>query len=229
MSQKKKFILTSLIIVFDAILLISIITIRSATMRNNLKKEVKDLVVLDFSKDRYNTKMKTSGKYGKIEKTIKDYLDGYAVLLQDVLEDIHDEKLTKVLSYDNYKADGPEFKKSLEYLTDAKKEFNTNVDKLIADAEEKNIVAYGTEHLNDKNIGMYKELMLNYGLLNSFKETQTTLYDTKIRVNNIYDTSTEVLNFLAKNKDNWTLENGEIKFKTQALYNDYNNMIKKVK
>ena len=229
MSQKKKVILTSLIIFFDAILLVSIVTIRNATMKNNLKKEVKDLVVLDFSKDRYNTKMKTSGKYGKIEKTIKNYLDDYAVLLQDVLEDIHDEKLTKVLSYDNYKADGPEFKKSLEYITNAKKEFNTNVDKLIADAEEKNIVSYGQEHLNDNSIGMYKELMLNYGLLNNFKETQTTLYDTKIRVNNIYDTSTEVLNFLVKNKDNWTLENGEIKFKTQALYNDYNNMIKKVK
>ncbi len=47
-------------------------------------------------------------------------------------------------------------------------------------------------------------------------------------MNNIYDTSSSILEFLAKNKDNWKLENGEIKFKTQALYDEYNNMINKL-
>lgn len=228
MSQKKKVILTCLIIVVDCILLVSIFSIRSATMRNNLKKEIKDIVLLDVTKDRYNTKLKTSGKYGRIEKTIKTYMDDYAVLLQDVLGDIHDEKLTKILSFDNYNSDGPEFKKSLQYLRESKTEFNNNIEKLIKKSDEKSIIAYGEANLKNSSLTSYKELVFNYGLVNNLKATQTTLYDTKVRVNNIYDTSTEVLNFLVKNKDNWKLENKEIKFKNESLYKEYTNMIKKI-
>ena len=228
MSQKKKVILTCLIIVVDCILLVSILSVRSATMRNNLKKEIKDIVLLDVTKDRYNTKLKTSGKYGRIEKTIKTYMDDYAVLLQDVLGDIHDEKLTKILSFDNYNSDGPEFKNSLQYLKDSKTEFNNNIEKLIKNSDEKSIIAYGEANLKNSSLTSYKELVFNYGLVNNLKATQTTLYDTKVRVNNIYDTSTEVLNFLVKNKDNWKLENKEIKFKNESLYKEYTNMIKKI-
>lgn len=228
MSQKNKTILTIIVVIFDIILLISVLCIRDATMNNNIRKEVRSLVALDFTKDRYNTKLRTSGSYGKVEDTIKDYLDEYAVLLQTVLKDMHDEKLTKVLSFENYQKDGPEFKESLEYLGSAKETFNTNVDKLIADSSEKNIINYGEKRLNNKQLKLYKELMLDKSMLEEFSSTQKTLQETKVRVNNIYDTSTSVLNFLIKNKDNWKLEKGEIKFKTQALYNEYNNMIKKL-
>lgn len=230
MSYKTKAILASLIVAFDVVLLCSIVVMRNATLENKLKKEVNELVALDFTKDRYNTKIKSSGRYAKVEKAIKNYLDGYAVLLQSVVTDIHDEKLTKVLSYDNYQKDGPEFKESLNYIESAKKEFNENVDKLISESEERSIIEYGQKELtSNKSLTIYKELMLSKKMLKDFNETKETLTETKTRVNNIYDTSSSVLNFLVKNKDNWKLENGEIKFKNQNLYNEYNNMIKNVK
>lgn len=230
MSYKTKAILASLIVAFDVVLLCSIVVMRNATLENNLKKEVDELVTLDFTKDRYNTKIKTSGRYAKVEKAVKSYLDDYAVLLQSVITDIHDDKLTKVLSYDNYQKDGPEFKESLSYIESAKKEFNENVDKLISESEERSIIEYGQKELtSNKNLTIYKELMLSKKMLKNFNETKETLTETKTRVNNIYDTSNSVLTFLVKNKDNWKLENGEIKFKNQNLYNEYNNMIKKVK
>ena len=58
--------------------------------------------------------------------------------------------------------------------------------------------------------------------------TKETLEESKVRVNNVYDTSEKVLNFLVKNKANWKLEKGEIKFKNQALYNEYTKMIKEL-
>ena len=70
--------------------------------------------------------------------------------------------------------------------------------------------------------------MLSNGMMKDFSDTQKTLQETKLRVNNLYDTSTSVINFLIKNKDLWKLENGEIKFKNQALYNEYTAMIKKL-
>ena len=48
-------------------------------------------------------------------------------------------------------------------------------------------------------------------------------------MNNVYDTSIEVLNFLVLYKDDWVVEDGEIKFKTQDLYNYYNELISKVR
>lgn len=230
MNYKMKIVITSLIVALDVVLLCSIIIVRNATLENNLKKEVKNLVALDFTKDRYNTPIKTSGRYGKVEGTMKSYLDDYAVLLQKVLTDIHDDKLTKILSYDNYQKDGPEFKDSLKYIESSKKEFNDNVDKLIAESQEKGIISYGEKQLSSKrSIKIYKEFMLSDEMLNNFRETQKTLAETKVKLNNIYDTSNEVLNFLVKNKNNWKLEKGEIKFKNQNLYKQYTNMIKKVK
>ncbi|MBQ3297372.1 MAG: hypothetical protein IJG97_01055 [Bacilli bacterium] len=230
MNYKTKIVITSLIVAFDVVLLCSIVILRNATMENNLRKEVDELVKLDFTKDRYNTPVKNSGRYGKAEATIKNYLDDYAVLLQTIVKDVNDEKLTKILSYDNYQKDGPEFKESLEYITSAKKEFNKNIDKLIANSEKKSIIDYGNDNINNaRSLELYKELMLSDAMLNDLKKTQKTLIKTKSKINNIYDTSNNVLNLLAKNKDNWKLEKGEIKFKNQALYNEYNNMIKKVK
>lgn len=229
MKHKTKVILTTIFVIFDIVLLGSIIIIRDATMRNNLYKEANLLAKQDFTQDRYNTKLKTSGRYGKIENTMKSYLDDYAVTLQGIAKDIHNDSLTQVLSYKNYETDGPEFKKSITYLSNSKKEFNKKVDKLISNSKENSIINYGKSKLSStRNLDIYKDLMLDDKMMANFEDTQTTLNETKVRMNNIYDTSSSILEFLAKNKDNWKLENGEIKFKTQALYDEYNNMINKL-
>ncbi|MBR2678214.1 MAG: hypothetical protein IKE63_02235 [Bacilli bacterium] len=229
MKHKTKVILTTIFVIFDIVLLGSIIIIRDATMRNNLYKEANLLAKQDFTQDRYNTKLKTSGRYGKIENTMKSYLDDYAVTLQGIAKDIHNDSLTQVLSYKNYETDGPEFKKSITYLSNSKKEFNKKVDKLISNSKENSIINYDKSKLSStRNLDIYKDLMLDDKMMANFEDTQTTLNETKVRMNNIYDTSSSILEFLAKNKDNWKLENGEIKFKTQALYDEYNNMINKL-
>ena len=131
MNSKKKFFLVFLFILLDMFLLIGFLVIRDATMLNDLKKEINTLSKLEITKDRYNTKIKTRGNYGVVEKSIKKYLDDYAVSLQEVLNVLDDKELTKVLSYDNYKNDGPEFAKSLEYLNKKKDTFNKKVDTLL--------------------------------------------------------------------------------------------------
>ena len=56
-------------------------------------------------------------------------------------------------------------------------------------------------------------------------ETKSLLERTKNKVNLVLDTSLEVLNFLVQQKDSWKLEEGEIRFKTNDLYNQYMNYI----
>lgn len=229
MSSRKKFLLVFGFIVLNMFMLVSFLVIRDATMENELKNEVEYLSKLDITKDRYNKKTVTRGKYAVVEKSIKKYLDDYHLELQEVLKLINDKELTTILSYDNYSTDGPEFTKSLEYLNTSKETFNKKVDDLINkfdDEEIKNNIYKSTKE--EYYVNLYDNLMLSSNMRSNYNSTIELLKSTKSRMNNVYDTSIEVLNFLVLYKDDWVVEDGEIKFKTQDLYNYYNELISKV-
>ena len=222
MSSKKKFFLIFVFILFDIFLLIGFLMIRDAAMLNSLKKEVASLSKLDVTKDRYNTKIKTKGGYGIVEKSIKSYLDQYAVLLQDTLLIVKDPSLIGILSYDNYVQDGPDFQKSLAYLEKSQSTFNSNIDTLLLDLEKDTIQNYIYQKTDEEYYcNLYMELMLSDSFKADFLETKELLNRTKTSINNVFDVSKKVLNFLVSNKEDWVLEDGEIKFRTNDLYNQY--------
>ena len=229
MSSRRKFLLVFCFIVLDMFLVIGFLVIMDATMLNDLRNEVNALSKLDITKDRYNRRIKSRGNYAIVEKAIKEYLDEYALGLQEVFAIMNDEQLTKLLSYDNYIEDGPEFKKSLTYLNVTREDFNEKIDKLIDDLDEENI----SNHINSKisdpyYVNLYKELMFDDTMKEEFSDTKNLLEKTKKSVNNIFDVSTEVLNFLILNNGSWTVEDGEIKFLTADLYNYYTTLIGKL-
>lgn len=230
MSSRRKFVLTFCFILLDMFLLIGFLVVRDATILNELKKEVYELSKLDITKDRYNREIKSKGSYAIVEKTIKEYLDSYAVNLQEVLSVMNDTRLTKMLSYDNYATDGPEFKESLAYLKETSDNFNLKIDMLLRDVEEDNIRSYIKEKTDDSYyVNLYNELMLDGSMIDDFRETKSLLEKTKVSVNNTFDVCNDVLEFLIYNKDSWTVEDGEIKFLTVDLYNYYNALISKLK
>lgn len=229
MNSRKKFLLVFGFIVLNMFMLVSFLVIRDATMENELKNEMEYLSKLDITKDRYNKKTVTRGKYAVVEKSIKKYLDDYHLELQEVLKLINDKELTTILSYDNYSTDGPEFTKSLEYLNLSKETFNKKADDLInkfGDEEIKNNIYKSTKE--EYYVNLYDNLMFSSNMRSNYNSTIELLKSTKSRMNNVYDTSIEVLNFLVLYKDDWVVEDGEIKFKTQDLYNYYNELISKV-
>ena len=65
--------------------------------------------------------------------------------------------------------------------------------------------------------------------INSLEETKKTLEEIKSKVNKIIDTSVEVLNLLKDNKDDCVLEDGQIKFKSKAVFDKYNELINRIK
>ena len=64
--------------------------------------------------------------------------------------------------------------------------------------------------------------------MKDFNEKKELLNNTKTKVNNVLDTSTELLTFLKNNKGNYELGDNEIKFKNRDLYNQYNGYISKI-
>ncbi len=226
MSKKKKIFFSISFILLSMFLLVGFIVIRDATLLNDLKKEVVNLSKLDITKDRYNLDIKTSGKYAVVEKAIKTYLDDYAVLLQDSMKIVNDPQLTSILSYDNYQNDGPEFTKSISFLEKEKTDFNNNMEKLVNNLDDENIKKYIHEYTDDEYyVDLYEELMFSASMKDDISETKSLLERTKVKVNQVMDTSMEVLKFLVQQKESWKLEEGEIRFQTNDLYNQYINYI----
>lgn len=230
MKDKKIFFFVFCFIIIDVILLLGFLYLRDATLENKLRKEIETLSKLDITKDRYNTEIKSSGKYKIVEEAIKTYLDDYAVGLQEVSSVLSDSTLTKVLSYNNYQEDGPEFSKSRKYLNETKDKFDKTIDELISKSDKDTISNYIYDKTDDHElIKLYQELMLDDSILEELNSNKELLVNTKVKIDNILDTSLEVLNFLNTYNDSWIIENGEIKFKNQELYNYYNELINKVK
>ena len=142
MSNKKKFFFIFLFILIDAFLLVGYLVIRDKVALADLKAEMKVLEKLDVTTDRFNKKMKTTGDYAKVEKTIKGYLDNYATDVQDIVSLMKDSKLTKILSYDNYEKDAYEFTESFKYLDEEKKSLNEKIDSLQKRSKKENIEKY---------------------------------------------------------------------------------------
>lgn len=230
MNNKKKFFIVFLLIIVDSFLLVGYLYVRDKTNYANLKKEVEELNKLDVTKDSFNRRIKTSGDYALVEKTIKNYLKDYSKGVQNVKSTMNDSKLTKVLSYDNYTTEGFEFAESFKYLNSKKEEFNKEIDSLIEKSNKKYIEKYINKEVKEKYYNdLCKELMVTEERINSLEETKKTLEEIKSKVNKIIDTSVEVLNLLKDNKDDCVLEDGQIKFKSKAVFDKYNELINRIK
>ena len=230
MSNKKKFFIIFLFILLDAFLLVGYLVIRDKTNLNDLNKEINEINKLDITKDKYNRRIKTSGEYALVEKTIKNYLNVYSEGVQEVKSTMNDSKLTKVLSFDNYSTDGFEFVESFKYLNTTKEYFNKEIDSLIKKSDKKYMEKYIDKKISDKYFNnLCNELMVTEERVKSFEETKKTLEEIKTKVNKIIDTSTEILNLLKDNKDDCVLEDGQIKFKSKPVFDKYNELVNKIK
>lgn len=229
MDSKRKFFLVFCFCVFDIFLLIGFLVIRNSTMLNTLKKEEKELLKINIIDGDYQRKIQSRGKYAIVEKSIKDYLDDYATSLQYVLDMMDNSSLTSILSYDNYSKDGPEFKESLPFLKKSREEFNKKVDELSLKADKENIKSFISKKTSDSYyVNLYNEFMLSSDVISLFDDNKELIESTKTKVNHVFDISEEILNFLITNKDSWKVEDGQIKFLTQELYNQYMGLVSKL-
>ena len=226
MSTRKKFFFVFLFIILDAFLVTSFFVIRDATMVKTIEKETDKLASLDLAADRFNLKTKTFGKYRVVEESMKSYLDNIALLLQKSLLIIKNPELTKILSYENYQKDGPDFTNSFSFLEKSSSDFNTNIDSLINSLDDESIKNYGKKKIRDDYYRkLFNKYMLRSDMKDKYNKTTQLLKDSKTNMNHIFEVSYNTLLFLVNHKDEWQLENNEIQFKTEELMNEYNSLI----
>ena len=230
MSKKKKAFYIIFFACLDIFLIFGFVSIHNATMLNYLRKEMEILENKNLLNDSFSYQVVTFGGYAKVEKAIKGYLYDYSSLLKEIMIDIQDDQLKKILSYDNYQKDGPDFENSISYLNEKKSVFNKKIDVLIKQSDKKTMQQYIHKKTYQSYYQkLYQELFVNDSFIQEFEDNKTLLESTKSKMNHIFDTSLEVLNFLVSEKENWVIEDGEIKFQTKELYNKYMEYISLLK
>lgn len=225
-TNKKVGILISVVILFVTVI-VGYLTIDYSFQERKLKNEILKLTKLDISKDTFNRKVVTRGSYGKVEGAIKDYLNEYAVNLQEINSLVNNDKINKLISYDNLNNDN--YNNYINYVNDSIDTINGNIDILIDLCDEETIRYYILQYDLDKYyVDLYNDLMLSDDVSKNLIISIDYLKEYKEYINNKFNTCFEILDFLNNNKDNYSLEDGEIKFKDNDLYNQYKGYIDKI-
>ena len=159
------------LIVGAIILIIAIVGgyffINDATQKAKIVEEFEEIQKItkssDFNMDQLNEKtgnIVTSGKYAKVEKAAKTYASDVFSTAFEIRTIIGDEKISKILTADNYESDGPEFTETKQYLSDTKNKIEELKTKMLDIIKEEKINSYIESETQDSySIELYKELL----------------------------------------------------------------------
>lgn len=230
--MKKKLLIT--IVILITILVIAVTVIfghfikNDLTMENDLTKEVTEinLLIENNSKDtnidkRLNT-INTSGDYMLVEKAAKRYLKDKRKLFTSLYTTLDGtDKIEKVLTIENIKADAKNFTNTMKLLNTIGLELTSLREKYVNLTSEKTILSYLNKNLREDDY--YKEYYLDE-LMQDMSKSEENLKEIDDILETIIGLK-EVFNFLITNQDYWNIENDKVIFNSENLYNAYKELL----
>lgn len=230
--MKKKLLIT--IVILITILVIAVTVIfghfikNDLTMENDLTKEVTEinLLIENNSKDtdidkRLNT-INTSGDYMLVEKAAKRYLKDKRKLFTSLYTTLDGtDKIEKVLTIENIKADAKNFTNTMKLLNTTGLELTSLREKYVNLTSEKTILSYLNKNLREDDY--YKEYYLDE-LMQDMSKSEENLKEIDDILETIIGLK-EVFNFLITNQDYWNIENDKVIFNSENLYNAYKELL----
>lgn len=233
--MKKKLLIT--IVILITILVITVTVIfghfikNDLTMENNLTKEVTEinLLIENSSKDtnidkRLNT-INTSGDYMLVEKAAKRYLKDKRKLFTSLYTTLDStDKIEKVLTMENIKADAKNFTNTMKLLNTTGLELTNLREKYINLTSEKTILSYLNKNLREDDY--YKEYYLDE-LMQDMSKKEEDLKAIDDMLETIIGLK-EVFNFLITNQNYWNIENDKVMFSSEELYNTYEQLLTRI-
>lgn len=233
--MKKKLLIT--IVILITILVIAVTVIfghfikNDLTMENDLTKEVTEinLLIENNSKDtnidkRLNT-INTSGDYMLVEKAAKRYLKDKRKLFTSLYTTLDStDKIEKVLTMENIKADAKSFTNTMNLLNTTGLELTNLREKYINLTSEKTILSYLNKNLREDDY--YKEYYLDE-LMQDMSKKEEDLKAIDDMLETIIGLK-EVFNFLITNQNYWNIENDKVMFSSEELYNTYEQLLTRI-
>ena len=228
--MKKKILIALLIIIVIALVGVGYFVFTDMMQEDKLKTELSELNDLvnaeNINMDAVNEKLNrriTTGDYEKVEDAYKSYIrDNFDNSIQ-IANILNDEKITTLLTVENYESDGKDFTESKEYITNTRETLEECKAKYTEFLTEEKAMSY----INDKGLdSYYTDLYKNEFIGDMSSAAQdTTVQDSIDEVITILNTSEEVLNLLSENQNNWEIDEENISFNNESLSNQYDELV----
>lgn len=228
--MKKKIFIGIGIFVGIILILIGVLVGKDLKQESNLKKELNEIseMVSDPDGDfkeisrRLNTTV-TTGDYQKIEKAAKKYFTDILDDLIDLVTVLNDERITNILTVDNYVNDGKEFLTTRKYIKDTKEKLITGRDSYYELFTEEKVMTY----LDGLTIDDYYRNFYRNEIIGDIENEKNdkTVEKAINQIIDMLDDSEKIINFLVENKNAWEVEGDTIVFDTNELVDQYNNLL----
>lgn len=230
--MKKKVLISIVIIVVILLVTFGYFIAKDLMQEEKLLSELDEINTLvnsdNINIDEINAKLNstiTNGDYAIVEQAFKSYLkDSFNTSIK-IAELLNDERITNILTVENYKKDGKEFKDTREYidtvkkeLENCKKEYNEflTTEKAMSYIMNKELDSYYTDWYRDELIGDMES--------NQDKTVANSIDD----VIELLNKSEDIIDFLSENKNNWEIEGENIVFSNENLSDKYNELLDKL-
>lgn len=157
--------------------------------------------------------IKSTGNYGVVEKTVKDYINNVKSLYKKAKDFVNDSEISNIVSAENILADEEE----LTGVSEKVNEYKTKFDELeneVKNITDQIIILDAIEKTNVKQsyIDVYKNIMDNEALqtklTNAQKKIEEEIEKTKDKVSGLE----KLVKFLKTNSKYWEVNDGKLQF-----------------
>lgn len=227
--MKKKVFTAIAIIVAVFVIAIGYIVVQDFKEEDKLKKELEEIANMvsteNVNMEEINIKLErtvTRDDYGVIEKAYKQYLSDSFKNMIEMVEILNDDKITKILTAENYKNDGPEFNETKNYIKTTIQDLESNKTKYYELFTEEKAMSY----IEGKSLDSYYVDFYRQQIVGNIEEKQDKTVENSINeIIALLKNSEKVINFLSNNKDNWKIEGNNIAFNSVKLSDEYNKLL----
>lgn len=164
----------------------------------------------------------SKGDYLVVEKAVKQYLSDALASMKELQSVVDDDRITTLLTIDNYAEDGPDFVNTKEYIQNTRTALENLKNEFISYTTQEKMDEYISDKgLDEYYIELYNELMGGDEIMQADIEELESSLDSIINMLNNTDV---VIDFLIENKDSWELQGENIVFFSNDLVNEYNEL-----
>ena len=230
--MKKKIIIAVVVIVALIIGVLGYMVISDMGQEDKLKTELSEINDLanaeTIDMDEINKRLDrtvTTGDYVKVEEAFKSYLRDSFNNSIEIADLINDERITTLLTAENYKTDGKDFTESKNYILTTKQKLEECKEKYSEYMTKEKAMSY----IEDKGLDSYYVDLYEQEYVGDMESTKdTTVEDSIDEIISLLDTSEKVLNLLSNNQDTWNVEGDNIVFSNDSIRNQYDELINSI-
>lgn len=230
--MKKKIIIAVVVIVVLIVGVLGYMVISDMGQEDKLKTELSEINDLanaeNIDIDEINKRLDrtvTKGDYAKVEDAFKSYLRDNFDNSIEIADLINDERITTLLTADNYKTDGKEFIESKKYISTTRQKLEECKEKYSEYMTKEKAMSYIEDKgLDSYYVDLYEQEFV--GDMDSAKDT--TVEDSIDEIISLLDTSEKVLNLLSNNQNAWNVEGDNIVFSNDSIGNQYDELINSI-